>query len=49
MDAFRTADSILHLIDSVIRKRIASYRLENPALSSSLMQRWLATPATPGV
>ncbi|CAN6971875.1 unnamed protein product, partial [Brassica rapa subsp. trilocularis] len=38
MDAFRTADSILHLIDSVIRKRIASYRLENPALSSSLLQ-----------
>lgn len=40
---FRSAESILKLIDSVVRNMISSYKDQNPALSSSMLQLWLST------
>ncbi|CAH2079425.1 unnamed protein product, partial [Thlaspi arvense] len=40
---YRTYDGIFLLIDRQIRNRIASYRANNPTLSSQLLQLWLST------
>lgn len=41
--SFRSSDALLHLIDSVIRNRIASFRDSNPALSSLMLQLWFSS------
>ncbi|KAF8084187.1 hypothetical protein N665_0730s0030 [Sinapis alba] len=41
-NTFRTVDTISHLFQRQIRDRILSFRTQNPALSSAMMQQWLS-------
>ncbi|EFH40000.1 hypothetical protein ARALYDRAFT_917455 [Arabidopsis lyrata subsp. lyrata] len=40
---FKSADSLIRLIDSTIRNRILSYRDHNSSVSSSMLQLWFST------
>lgn len=48
-NTFRSADSLLRLIDSTVRNRISTFRDQNPRLSSSMLQLWFSSSwSSPG-